>query len=213
MEINLKTIAYDEQQPCWPAGGRHILAQFDDDSIVVYQAFRPAIGRFAAEKGFFGGPFSYDRMSWIKPNFLWMMYRSGWGAKEGQEVVLAVRLKRDFFDRILAAAVPSSFDENLFPERAEWSAAVAASDVRRQWDPDHDPTGAPLRRRAVQLGLRGAALAEYGRAALVEIEDISAFVAEQRANVGSPALFVPEERIYRSAADATAARLGLSPLK
>src|SRR5439155_2761622 len=31
--------------------GRHILTQFDDESVVVYQAYRPAIGRFAAEHG------------------------------------------------------------------------------------------------------------------------------------------------------------------
>ncbi|MFT5999906.1 MAG: hypothetical protein ACI81P_002365 [Neolewinella sp.] len=33
-----------------------------------------------------GGPaFSYQRMSWIKPNFLWMMYRCGWAKKQDQE--------------------------------------------------------------------------------------------------------------------------------
>ncbi len=78
----------------WPKTGRHILAQFDDESVIVYQAYRPAIGHFAAKNGFFGGEFSLSRMSWIKPNFLWMMYRCGWASKEGQEVVLAVRLKR-----------------------------------------------------------------------------------------------------------------------
>ena len=43
---------------------------------------------------------NYNRMSWIKPNFLWMMYRSNWGRSQGQEVVLAVRLKRSFFDSL-----------------------------------------------------------------------------------------------------------------
>ncbi|WP_141653813.1 DUF4291 family protein, partial [Erwinia billingiae] len=27
-------------------------------------------------------PFSMTRMTWIKPSFLWMMYRSGWGMKD-----------------------------------------------------------------------------------------------------------------------------------
>jgi hypothetical protein len=31
-------------------------------------------------------------MTWIKPSFLWMMYRCGWGAKEGQESVLVVEI-------------------------------------------------------------------------------------------------------------------------
>jgi hypothetical protein len=83
---------YVEQSRRWPRSGRHILAQFDENEIDVYQAYRPDIGRFAAEHGYFGGAFSYERMSWIKPNFLWMMYRSGWGKKEGQEVTLAVHL-------------------------------------------------------------------------------------------------------------------------
>jgi hypothetical protein len=39
----------------WPASGRQILAQFDDDSVVVYQAYRPEIVCFAAERGYFGG--------------------------------------------------------------------------------------------------------------------------------------------------------------
>src|SRR5215471_18514732 len=97
------------QNARWPAAGRHVLAQYDGDSVVVYQAYRPAIGRFAAEHGYFGGPFSLDRMSWIKPNFLWMMYRCGWGTKEGQEVVLAVWLRRAAFDAILKEAVHSTF--------------------------------------------------------------------------------------------------------
>jgi Domain of unknown function (DUF4291) len=72
-------------------------------TVLVYQAFRPSIGKFALEHGIFGGPdFSFSRMSWIKPNFLWIMYRSGWGTKEGQETTLAVRLSREFFELILA---------------------------------------------------------------------------------------------------------------
>lgn len=53
-----------------PNNGRHIVAQYDEESIVVYQAYRPALGHFAASNGYFGGEFSLDRMSWIKPNFL-----------------------------------------------------------------------------------------------------------------------------------------------
>ena len=79
----LATAPYVEQMKRWPKAGRHILAQFDDDTIIVYQAYRPEIGKFAVENGYFGGEFKYSRMSWIKPNFLWMMYRSQWGQSEG----------------------------------------------------------------------------------------------------------------------------------
>ncbi|MFM7854759.1 MAG: DUF4291 family protein [Flammeovirgaceae bacterium] len=27
---------------------------------------------------------SLNRMTWMKPNFLWMMYRSGWATKHNQ---------------------------------------------------------------------------------------------------------------------------------
>lgn len=102
----LETARYVDQVPLWPAEGRHILAHYDETSIVVYQAFRPEIGAYAVEHQQLGGGFKFRRMSWIKPSFLWMMYRSRWGSKPGQEMVLAVRIKRDFFDRVLAQAVP-----------------------------------------------------------------------------------------------------------
>jgi hypothetical protein len=184
MTVNpLTTAAYSDQMNRWPQIGRHILAHFDDDTLIVYQAYCPSIGQFAVEKGFFGGDFKFSRMSWIKPNFLWMMYRSQWGQAKGQEVVLATRLNRRFFDSILAQAVPSSFDAHVFGSHDEWTAAVARSDVRVQWDPDHLPTGEKCERRAIQLGLRGEALEAYGKREIVQIIDISAFVAEQRANV------------------------------
>ena len=130
--MNLLTVAFTEQAAKLPISGKHILAQFDEDSIVVYQAYRNSIAHFAVQNNFFGGEFSFNRMSWCKPNFLWMMYRSGWGTKENQEATLAIRLKRSFFDKVLAQAVPSSFDKSLFPDKASWSDAVASSQVRLQ---------------------------------------------------------------------------------
>ncbi len=197
--MRLTLESYVKQKERWPKEGRHILAQFDVDTVVVYQAYRPSIGLYAAEHGRFGGEFSYSRMSWIKPNFLWMMYRSGWGAKEGQEVVLAIHLDRAGFDEILGHAVPSSFASSRYPSKEEWQETVRTSDVRLQWDPDHDPHGAKLPRRAIQLGLRGAALRSYGHKWVTEIEDISDFVREQRELVKSGRLDdlnTPREEVY-----------------
>lgn len=211
--MTLVTRAYSEQVQEWPQSGRHVLAQFDENTVIVYQAYSPAIGRFAAEHGVFGGDFSYARMSWVKPNFLWMMYRSGWGAKEGQEVTLAIRLRRTFFDSLLAAAVPSLWDRALFATEEEWSRAVARSSVRLQWDPDHHPSGAKLERRALQLGLRGEVLQAFGRREPVEVIDLSAFVAEQRKRLSSggvSTLLTPHERVYHPADPEVAARLGLA---
>ncbi|XQA66131.1 DUF4291 family protein [Xanthomonas sacchari] len=69
-------------QLTWPRQGRHILSCFDTDAIDVYQVDRPAIARFAMDHQRFGGEFSYHRMSWIKPNFLWLMSRAGWARKQ-----------------------------------------------------------------------------------------------------------------------------------
>lgn len=182
-------------------------------TVVVYQAYHPAIGRFAAETGALGGEFSLSRMSWVKPNFPWMMYRSGWGTKEGQEVTLAVRIRREFFDSLLAQAVPSSWDHGLFADEADWSGAVGRSSGRLQWDPDHHPSGAQLECRAIQLGLRGEVLKAFARRELVEVLDLSDLVSEQRAILspdGVSALMTPRERVYSPADPASAARLQLA---
>jgi hypothetical protein len=204
LALRLATRPYLDQLPEWPESGCHIMAQFDDHSIIVYQAYQPSIARHAVEHQCFGGEFSFSRMSWIKPNFLWMMFRSGWATKEGQERILAVRLKRSFFDEVLYAAVPSTFTAGSFASHADWQNAVAKSDVRLQWDPDHDPHGRPVERRAVQLGLRGDMLRRYGQEELISIEDITPFVVEQRSHLSGDwsSLRTPAEQIYQLSAGA-----------
>lgn len=199
LTLGLATRPYLDQVPEWPRSGCHIMAQFDDHSIIVYQAYRPSIARHAVEHQRFGGEFSFSRMSWIKPNFLWMMFRSGWATKEGQEHILAVRLKRSFFDEVLQAAVPSTFTPGAFASHGEWQDAVVKSEVRLQWDPDHDPSGRSVERRAVQLGLRGGMLHRYAQEELISIEDITPFVAEQRRYLDGDlnGLHTPTEQIYR----------------
>ena len=194
----LKTESYEDQLKRWPHSGRHILAQFDEESLVVYQAYSPSIGTFAARHGYFGGDFKLERMSWIKPNFLWMMYRSGWGTKPGQEVTLAVRIKRDAFDDILAQAVHTRFVPEVYSTHEAWKERLASSPVRLQWDPDHDPQGEKQERRAIQLGLSGEVLKKYAREWIVEIEDISDFVAAQREHAlqGNHNLVTPREEVY-----------------
>ncbi len=197
--MNLRTELYITQVERWPGNGRHILAQFDERSIVVYQAYKPSIGHFAARHGHFGGEFQFDRMSWIKPNFLWMMFRSGWGTKPGQEITLAVKITREGFDSILAAAVHSSYVPELYARREDWKKELSASAVRLQWDPDHDPAGSKVPRRAVQLGLKDDMLYRYAREWVIEIEDISDFVAAQREHASArdyQSLEIPREDIY-----------------
>lgn len=190
----------NEQQLRWPQQGKVILAQYDDSSVTVYQAYCPSIGHYAARHGHFGGEFSFNRMSWIKPNFLWMMYRCGWGLKTSQEVVLAIKLKRSAFEYILANAVPSSFDSHAYPDQQSWQQVIANSDVRLQWDPDHGPLGEKLSRRAIQLGLRADVLMQYAHDWIIEINDISPLVAQlyQQVALGQlDALQTPLEQVYQ----------------
>jgi len=206
---------YQEQLAHWPQHGRHILAQFDADSIYVYQAYGDDIADYALRHQRFGDAFSYTRMSWIKPNFLWMMFRAGWASKAGQERILAIRLHRPFFDALLREAVPSTFDATRYASHEAWQAAVANSDVRLQWDPDHDPYGAPVQRRAVQLGLRGKMLHQYGTEQLISIEEVTDFARTQRQQMESnslAALFTPQERIYQPADAGTASRVGIESI-
>jgi Domain of unknown function (DUF4291) len=197
-KVQLISEAYLIQENLWPKTGRHILAQYDDQSIVVYQAYCPAIGNFAATYGYFGGEFKFDRMSWIKTNFLWMMYRSGWGTKVHQEVILAIWIKRSAFDEILKAAVYSTYEPEIYSSKSEWQKALKGSEVRLQWDPDHNPSGAKLQRRAIQLGLRGTFLAAYARDWIVHVENISEFVYQQRQSIQSNCveLITPRETVY-----------------
>ena len=176
--MKLVTALYIEQLSSLPKTGRYITAQFNDATLVVYQAYCTQIGEFAIRHGHFGDWFDYGRMSWIKPSFLWMMYRSNWGRAENQEVILAIVLRQQFFDHILRQAVPSSFDARLYNSEDEWRTAVKKSEVRIQWDPDRLPGGGRLERRATQLGLRGSVLREYGRHEIVKIIDMREFVAK-----------------------------------
>ncbi len=214
--MSLHYEAYESQIKRWPPAGRHILAQYDEQSIIVYQAYRPAIGHFAARHGYFGGEgFSFNRMSWIKTNFLWMMYRSGWGTKEGQEITLAIRLKRSAFTTLLDLAVHTQYIPEVYPHEEAWKEQLLHASVRLQWDPDHDPSGTKLERRAIQLGLGGDTLKHYAHDWIMEVDDISPFVRQQAEYVRTKnfaQLTTPYETVYPLPHPQLARKLLLSPL-
>jgi Domain of unknown function (DUF4291) len=210
--MKLRTLPYNIQSQQWPGEGRHILAAHDSESVVVYQAYPRSIGEFAAAHGRLGGEFNYARMSWIKPNFLWMMSRSGWGRKTGQEITLGIRLSRGYFESLLGQAVSSSFDREFYASREAWAHDVAISEVRLQWDPDHDPAGRKLARRALQLGLKGQTLERYGKREILEIIDMTSFVEAQRPLAKEQEwsrLETPEETVLWPSDPQVRMRLGL----
>ena len=178
---------------------RNIYAVFDDKTIRVYQAYNNEIADEALKLGRFGSKFSLNRMTWIKPSFLWMMYRSGWASKQGQERILAIDLKRGGFDEIVRNAVLSSFREVSDLSKEEWKEKLENSEVRCQWDPDRDIYGNPIGKRAIQLGIKGEMVRKYINDWIVNITDVTNKVIEMRNSIqnGTFSEFVlPQERKY-----------------
>ena len=157
---------------------KEIRAVYTDETIRVYQAYNKTIAEEAVKNGTFGTHFSMSRMTWIKPSFLWMMYRCGWAEKENQEHVLAIDIKRSGFDRAVNSAIISTFSEELGISKEEWQEQVKESDIRVQWDPEKDIYGNNLPYRSLQLGLRGNAVKEYVNDWIVNVTDITDYVHE-----------------------------------
>ena len=125
-------------------------------------------------------PFKRDRMTWIKPSFLWMMYRCGWATKPGQERVLAIDITRDGFEWALARACLSHYDRGLHGDAAAWSRQLKASPVRVQWDPERALRLHALPYRSLQVGLSGEAVDRYVDEWIVAVEDITPTVERVR---------------------------------
>jgi hypothetical protein len=115
---------------------RVIRAAYTTERVTVYQAYAAQIADAAVRAGAFVAPFSRDRMTWIKPSFGWMMHRSGWAAKPGQERVLAIEITRGGFEWALAHACLSHYEPGTHDSPQAWMAMRDASPVRVQWDPD-----------------------------------------------------------------------------
>jgi len=152
-----------------------IRARHTPERITVYQAYNRAIGLTAAEAGTLDVPaFSKTRMTWIKPQFLWMMYRCGWGRKdENQTVILQFEMTRDGFNHLLNNACLSSFDRDVYDSQEAWKVDLAARPNRVQWDPDKDMHLRPMERRAIQIGIAPPFVPFYVDEAIIGIEDIT----------------------------------------
>ena len=180
---------------------REIRADFDQESIVVYQAYSPAIAEPALEAQRFVPPFSFHRMTWIKPSFLWLMHRSNWGQKSGQERILAVRIKRTGWEKALSLAIPTSFQPTLFATPNAWAEQIATAHVHLQWDPERSLRGAGLPYSSIQVGLSRHIIREYVEEWIVGIEDYTARVRKiyellHSGKADHAKRQLPPERIY-----------------
>ena len=158
---------------------RQIRATYDDRTIRVYQAYSDAIADSALEYGTFKSPpFKMERMTWIKPSFLWIMYRSGWGGKDsGQNRILAVDISRKGFEWALRHSLLSHQAKN-YVDKEEWLRIKKATPVRIQWDPERDLYLQPLEHRTIQIGLTNDAVPLYVNEWIQNISDVTDVAAD-----------------------------------
>ena len=140
-----------------------IRADYDGETIVVYQAFSPAIADAALRAGRFVPPFSFHRMTWTKPSFLWLMHRSNWARKAGQQRILAVRMSRRGWDAALSKAVLTTSDP----------AALAQATVHVQWDPERSLHGAALNHYSIQVGISRHLIRTFTDDWVVDLTDVT----------------------------------------
>lgn len=178
-----------------------IRADYDGRSIVVYQAYGKAIALAALQHQRFVAPFSFNRMTWIKPSFLWMMERSNWGLKPGQEMILAVRITRQGWEEALAQAVLTSPNPRIYQGYEDWRAQFERTHVHVQWDPERTIRGKSLPIRSIQVGLSRHIIEKYVNEWTVEISDYTPLVRKiykllQDGQEARARGFLPQERVY-----------------
>ena len=152
---------------------RQIRADFDASTIVVYQAYRSAIADPALASGRFVPPFSFNRMTWIKPSLPWLMHRSNYGRKNGQERIVAVRITRAGWEEALSQAALTAPDLGRHASTAGWSQAMSTASVHVQWDPERSLRGAALNHYSIQVGVGRSLVRSYAEEWLVALRDLT----------------------------------------
>jgi hypothetical protein len=178
-----------------------IRATFDQQTITVYQAFPEAIASAALQENRFVEPFSWNRMSWIKPSFLWLMERSNWGKKSGQERVLGIKITRSGWEKALRLAVLTYPEPKLWPDASLWRQSFERARVHCQWDPERSLRGAAQSYYSIQIGLSREILHCYTDEWVVSIADETHRVRKidallRRGETNKARLLLPTERIY-----------------
>jgi hypothetical protein len=194
-----------------------IRADYDARSIVVYQAYAPAIAEPALKARRFVPPFSRGRMTWIKPSFLWLMERSNWARKSGQERILGVRITRAGWEDALSQAVLTAHVPGVHRDTDDWERQFASAPVHVQWDPERSLRGADLGIGSIQVGLGRHVIDRYVDEWTVDITDETARarkIADLLARGQEPAArrLLPPERPY-PVPDAIARRLAMTPAR
>jgi hypothetical protein len=178
-----------------------IRADYNAQTITIYQAYSSAIAQSALQAGRFVPPFSMTRMTWIKPSFLWLMERSNWGQKAGQEVILAVRMQRSGWEEALSLGILTSFEPPAQHSLKAWRDQFEKAQVHVQWDPERSLRGADLGINSIQVGLSRHVIQKYVEEWVVEIQDMTPLVRKihgfvKTGQADRARKLLPHERIY-----------------
>jgi hypothetical protein len=178
-----------------------IRADYDSDTLVVYQAYPEAIALPAVQHNRFVPPFAMGRMTWIKPSFLWLMERSNWGRKPGQEHVLAVRITRKGWEEALSRAVLTSPEKGVYRNYEDWKEQFDCALVHVQWDPERSIRGAAQEYKSIQVGISRHIIAKYVEEWTVEIRDLTSLVRKLYGFINSGRAaqakdMLPKEKAY-----------------
>lgn len=149
---------------------RQIRAHHTSTTITVYQAYNAEIADAAVQQQKLNASpkFSTTRMTWIKPSWAWMLYRSGYSYKDaGQERILALTLTHTAFLSLLGNSQLSHHSK----DKVETSGDKKTT-VRVQWDPERTMRLERLPHRSIQIGVPGAMVGELMEG-IVKIEDVT----------------------------------------
>ncbi|WP_419820667.1 DUF4291 domain-containing protein [Acinetobacter sp.] len=178
-----------------------IRALYDRDTFTVYQAYNQHIAHLAVQQQKFVSPFSIQRMTWIKPSFLWLMGRSHWATKSNQNHILAIRIKRDFWEYLLEQSVHTDPTLSGYKNGEQWFEAFENARVHIQWDPERNLKGTKLEQRSIQIGISRFLIQAFNNTAIHSIQDITPLVDKmaQFRRLGQyhhAEKLLPKQRIY-----------------
>jgi hypothetical protein len=163
-------------------------------TLVVYQAYSSAIAVPAAgaQKLDASPVFKVGRMTWVKPSFLWCMYRSGWSYKDAnQERILAIEMRVEGLGELIRCSVGAMARDRRAPLPLPTETATATEtetetetetrkekekekvEVRFQWDPERGVRLERLPYRSLQLGIGGGMVRRWMDEWIVHIEDVT----------------------------------------
>ena len=180
---------------------QEIRATFDKNTITVYQAYPKSIALSAIKNNRFEAPFSFSRMTWIKPSFLWLMARSNWGTKSNQEHTLAIKIKRIYWERALAMGILTHPDATIYSSGSIWEKAFQEAKIHLQWDPERSIRGKKLEIRSIQVGISRHLIEDFNNEWIDEIVDQTALVKKihllrKAGKIKEAKRLLPSEKIY-----------------